>query len=159
MTVRGGKIVRELEGLPGGRPLAEGAGKAYRRNKTIIADPYCLSRITCKYFGYSEMETSRLCPRRPAETVDIEHEVDSKPAPFEKPNPKGCGTRKSFPQLSCRPPAKVLAAQSAAALLHGCLRRKQKLYGIALDTADFVRHVPGFRMLRFLKRAGFGFSD
>jgi hypothetical protein len=37
---------------------------------------------------------------------------------------------------------RVLAAQSAAALLHGCLHKNQKPYGIALDTADFVRHVP-----------------
>ena len=37
---------------------------------------------------------------------------------------------------------KVLAAQIAAALMHGCLHKNQKPYGIALDTPDFVRHVP-----------------
>ena len=41
-------------------------------------------------------------------------------------------------------PNKVLAAQIAAALRHGCLHKNQKTYGIALDTADFVRHVPRF---------------
>lgn len=41
-----------------------------------------------------------------------------------------------------RDPNKVLAAQIAAALRHGCLHKNQKTYGIALDTADFVRHVP-----------------
>lgn len=38
---------------------------------------------------------------------------------------------------------KVLAAQAAAALTHECLHRNQKTLGITLDTADFVRHVPG----------------
>jgi hypothetical protein len=41
---RGWEDSKELEGLPGGRPFAKGAGKAGQRNKTIIADPYRLSR-------------------------------------------------------------------------------------------------------------------
>jgi hypothetical protein len=36
----------------------------------------------------------------------------------------------------------VLASQSAAALMHPCLLMIQKTFRIALDTADFVRHVP-----------------
>ena len=57
------KLIRWLEGNSWGwedfkgvrrttwrEAIGRGAGKAYRRNKTIIADPYCLSRITCKYF-------------------------------------------------------------------------------------------------------------
>jgi hypothetical protein len=38
----------------------------------------------------------------------------------------------------------VLAAPNATAFTNWCLARKQKPFGIALDTADFVRHVPGF---------------
>jgi len=38
----------------------------------------------------------------------------------------------------------VLALRSAAALAQGCLQRIQKPHGIALDAADFVRHVPSF---------------
>jgi hypothetical protein len=38
----------------------------------------------------------------------------------------------------------VLAERSTAALTQGCLQTNQKSFGIALDTADFVRHVPGF---------------
>jgi hypothetical protein len=47
---------------------------------------------------------------------------------------------------------KVLAAQCAAALLHGCLQKAQKRFGIALDTAGFVRHVPEFpRVPEFMR--------
>ena len=65
MTVGGEKILMELEGLPGGRPSAEAPEKPCRRNKNIIADRYCMSRITCKYLSCSEMETSRLSPSSP----------------------------------------------------------------------------------------------
>jgi hypothetical protein len=37
----------------------------------------------------------------------------------------------------------VLAERSTAALMQGCLHTTQKPFGIALDTADFVRRVPG----------------
>jgi hypothetical protein len=48
VTVGGGKILKELEGLLGGRALAGAPEKL--GDATIIADAYCLSRITCKYF-------------------------------------------------------------------------------------------------------------
>jgi hypothetical protein len=35
--------------------IGRGAGKSCRRNKAIIADPYCLSRITCKYLSCCKM--------------------------------------------------------------------------------------------------------
>jgi hypothetical protein len=45
----------------------------------------------------------------------------------------------------------VLAAQTAAALVNECLVKNQKSCRIDLDTADFVRHVPGFPVCpRFL---------
>src|SRR5262249_41579861 len=36
----------------------------------------------------------------------------------------------------------VLASQSAHALANGCRWKSQKSFGISLDTADFVRHIP-----------------
>ena len=51
MTVGGGKILKELEGLPGGRAWAEAPEKLADARNTSIADPYLLSRITCKYLS------------------------------------------------------------------------------------------------------------
>src|SRR5277367_304870 len=45
-------------------------------------------------------------------------------------------------------PGESLAARSAAAPTEGCLQKNQKPYQIALDTADFVRHVPWLPWLR-----------
>jgi hypothetical protein len=44
-------------------------------------------------------------------------------------------------------PGQVLAAEIAAALEHGCLEKNQKPCRIDLDTADFVRHVPGLEVV------------
>src|SRR4029077_3461963 len=97
--------------------MGRSAGKGCRRNKAIIAYPYCLSRITCKYFSCSEMETSRLSPsserRWGCETSKREVEVKDRTLETE-----GCGTRKSLSELSCRPPAEVLL-DNAFSLIEG----------------------------------------
>jgi hypothetical protein len=46
-------------------------------------------------------------------------------------------------------PGEMRAARSKAALMQGCLQANQKSFGIALDTVDFVRHVPGPPSLNF----------
>jgi hypothetical protein len=45
-------ILNEFEGLPGGR-----GELAASNSKTIIAHPYSLSIVTCKWFGFYEMAT------------------------------------------------------------------------------------------------------
>src|SRR5260370_22996879 len=77
--------------IRGARGCSGQAEESYRLNQPIIAYSHHLSITFYKWFGCCGIAASK------AETRNVKVETgrqrESKPAPFVKPNPKGCATR------------------------------------------------------------------